>query len=397
MRCVVAVVALAFVPLCLANGADYYPVPLNDAGMDMDFVFPDDSWKTQDPYRSAGMVISKFSSGREFFGSGVVARSSKIIFSCAHVAYDRGRWASRIGFARAYSRQADPTDANFVFARGFRKLAGYAPRSWDYAFEYDFIVAYSGSGFGTPVDCHRSAKDALLGGGVPKMILGYPSTIDYFEGLNEYVPGFSYLHRTGPFATAFYQDEPVTGSYLAVDGVTTGPGNSGGPVFVEEDGRQLLAGILVSGDEDSAGVYALNAESELAVDSALAAVNAGTTRTVPFGRPTPLRDGSEEYREVRFDFSSMPPEVTRVVLRWTFSAANAGDIVAMLQSPPDDNGNVTTVSLPKQAFISGLDLSSEFAGFRANGVWKLFVRDSVPGGRTVLRRASLSLTSRWAD
>ena len=44
MRCVIAAVVLAVVPSCFANGEDYYPIPLNDAGMDMEFVFPDNSW-----------------------------------------------------------------------------------------------------------------------------------------------------------------------------------------------------------------------------------------------------------------------------------------------------------------------------------------------------------------
>lgn len=397
MRCLLLAAAIFMAPFCRAD-AEYYPIPLNDAGMDMEFVFPDEDWKSLAPYRSAGMVIARFSSGRAYYGSGVVAVNRKILFSCAHVAYDRGRWAGRIGFARAYSRQADPSDADFVYARGFRKLAGYAPRFSDYDFEYDFIVAYAGPGFGEPVARHPQveAKSALLAGGRPKMILGYPSTIDYYERLGEEVPGFAYLHRTGPFTTDFDQVEPHAGSFLEVDRVTTGPGNSGGAVFVEENGEHLLAGILVSGNEEltNAGVFALNAESDLAVESALGAVNAGTTRTIPFGRPTPLRDGSADYREVRFNFSTMPPSASKVVFRWTVAAANIQHVEAMLRSPGPDG---ITITLPKQAFISGLDLSSEFSGLKANGIWTLFLRDAVPGGRSVLRRASLSLTSRWPD
>jgi hypothetical protein len=380
-------------PFCFADGF-FYPRPLSNTFTGVDHIFANDDWKVLPPYRSVGMVSASFFGGDEFVGTGVVAVDRKLLFSCAHVAYDRGRWASRIGFARVYNRQEDPSVGDFVYARGFRKLASYAPRGFDYDFEHDFTVAYLGSGFGQPVGSHPSPKAALLEEGTPKTILGYPSTIDHFEALGRYVPGFAYLHRTGPFATPFYQEYPLTGSYLGVDGVTTGPGNSGGPVMVQQEGQYLLAGILVSGAEDfsSAGIYALNEESDLAAQSALGAANAGTTRTIPFARRAVLRDGAQSYIQIRFNFSTMPPVAAKVVLRWTIVAANAQDIDAMLRSPEG-----VTVALPAEQMISGLDLTAEFVGGKANGIWTLYVRDAVRGGRSVLRRASLSLSSRWPD
>jgi hypothetical protein len=84
-------------------------------------------------------------------------------------------------------------------------------------------------------------------------------------------------------------------TYRDTEGVTTGPGNSGGPVLVEEGGDWKLAGILISGSYTGIGIYTLNSASEAAAADVLGLSLDGVSRTVYMRKAVKLKDASRKY------------------------------------------------------------------------------------------------------
>ena len=77
---------------------------------------------------SAGYLESQI--GRYLYrGSAVVARDPKLLFSCAHLFYEKGRWASSYRFARAWDADTYPEASQMVAPRGFKYFTSYATES----------------------------------------------------------------------------------------------------------------------------------------------------------------------------------------------------------------------------------------------------------------------------
>jgi hypothetical protein len=351
------------------------------------------------PYDSVGFVTSSFGK-KQFSGSGAVAKDERLLYCCAHVVYENGRWADSVSFARSYNNISRPPALNY--ARGFRILEGYAANKYNDYFDYDFSVAYKGAAgsFGPALDIASDPENSLTTTDHEKMILGYPAYLDYDAGYDRYDPGYYYLHQTGPFNHAFEADTydfgytPYLFPYLVTEGVTTGPGNSGGPVLVEEGGDWKLAGILISGSYTGIGIYTLNSASEAAAADVLGLSLDGISRTASMRKAVKLKDASRKYRSVNFKFSGMPPETTKVVLHMSVTTANPAEMDAFLRSP---SGRNYPVVLSGSGHIE-MDLSGPFAsGGSDTGLWTLFIRDALPGVAIALQSAGLTLTSRWKD
>jgi hypothetical protein len=98
--------------------------------------------------QSTGLVTARFSDG-VFRGSGVIARDPRLVYSCAHVLYADGVWATSYKFHRAYHSDSPPYSSDGVSPRGFRYFTNYAPYAAQYgdnsydAFSVDFVVYYA--------------------------------------------------------------------------------------------------------------------------------------------------------------------------------------------------------------------------------------------------------------
>jgi|GEM_PF-1073777 len=230
-------------------------------------------------YSVTGLVETEVQS-RFFRGSGAVARDPRLFFSCAHTAFGNGTWASSIGVRVGWNAASD-TSA-YTRLRGYRFLSGYAEsavKDEDSAESYavDFIVGFHNFRLApAAAPAREQGAEFLKNASVQKMILGYPETLD-FNG----VEGGFFMHQTGPFPGAFNNE---LGAYFGLDGVSTGSGNSGGPVFENSTGNWRLAAILVSGTKDSIGVYAINSAGWQASTNALEALRPAPS---PRPRPTP--------------------------------------------------------------------------------------------------------------
>ncbi len=245
------------------------------------------------PYASTGIVETRF--GQSYFrGSGAIARDSRLIFTAAHVGFDRGRWADEVAIALGWNGASDAPPSRYLSMRGYRFFSSYATHVAQYgsdsdeAFNTDFLVGFATQYLGNAVGVRAGGAGYLANASIQKFILGYPSERD-FDGVN----GYYYMHRTGPFSTPF---TPLLDAYYDVQNVSTGSGNSGGPVFETSSGSAMLAGILVSGTDRSAGVYAIDPPAWDMSSNALSALNdvppapAPTRPSAPGSTPSAVSD-----------------------------------------------------------------------------------------------------------
>jgi hypothetical protein len=350
------------------------------------------------PQNSAGYVEAYFGN-TPFSGSGSVALDRRLVFGCAHVVYDNGRWAGLFAFARAYDSFYRPSFNNYSIARGFRILDGYYANKSDDYFDYDFAVAYAGySGNFGPALRLVSDSYSSLTGSASKRILGYPSYLDYFwENFWQYTRGYFYMHKTGDFTLSFELDQgsfyyPTSYPYLDIDNVTTGPGNSGGPVLVYEGGEWKLAGILVSGGANSAGIFSVDTAAKSMADLLLYRVENGQQKEVTTTKPVVLRDGSLSYRSMKLDLGRrLPWETVRVTLRMDVQASSTNEVQAFLRSPSGRSYIVSSANVNATADVLGIFASDG----SDSGRWILYARDVIAGnGSAIVNRAALTLSSR---
>ncbi len=365
------------------------------------------------PYSSVGFVKS-FVGKAEYSGSGAVAQDPKLLYTCAHLFYEKGRWAQLVGFQRALNSETGVDDSQTVFARGYYYFSGYTgSKKRGYDFDLDFAVAYAREGetFGpVALELNEGTTDDangwenLTSTSTSKMILGYPAYLD----ADYYTQGYEFMHQTGPFQSAgpsgesFYQE---LGAYHGIDYVTTGPGNSGGPVLVLKEGTWRLAGILVSGSRFSAGIYAIDSYAEEVGDAALADALADVTEVggashsanARITKPVVLADGGTKYSSVAIRFAKLPAFATGVWLDLNVSAAKRGDLDVYVRSPA---GRVYVVAVADESVsgadlnLSGFDVTSAFRLADPNGKWGVFVRDSEANSlRAQVNAAALHVTS----
>lgn len=319
----------------------------------------------------------------------------------------------QVGFRRAWDSGFFPDDSGTVFARGYYVFSGYTgTRKRGYDFDLDFSVAYAraGESFGPAALALNAAGpedpdglENLTSATLQKTILGYPRYLDF-----SFADGAYYMHQTGPFTgagpslQAFSQE---WGSYYGIDFLSTGPGNSGGPVLVKKDGEWLLAGILVSGTETSAGIYAIDSHARSLANSALAAAAADTadsggtvsSATARLNRPVVLPDGGSRYASLKVTFKGVAGLVTGVLLDLHITAAKRGDLDAYVRSP---TGRVYVIASADPAVtgsdlvLDDRDISGAFSRTNPNGTWRVFIRDSRPNGRRAqVNGAGLQLKS----
>lgn len=325
-------------------------------------------------------------------GSGVIARDSRLIFSCGHLFYENGVWATDYEFYRNYSDYNPPEPGDGASPRGFRYFTNYSDNASNYggdssrAFAYDFTVFYGTESFGPAVACWADGGPALRSSR-DKRIVGYPAQIEYTGD-----PGHSYQYATDWFPNRAYQ---IRDTYHGFDDVSTGEGNSGGPVFVWDsaNGSYSLGGILVSGSYDTAGVYALNRSSNTMASAALGLDS--VTRTFSNSKALKLPDaaGSPSTRKITaLEFTGT---ITGLKFSLAITTPRRGDLNVYLKSPSgrirwihkassDTGDNVT---------VDQADFTSTFRGYAANGDWQLKMRDTRARNQATFKNFSVAMTA----
>jgi subtilisin-like proprotein convertase family protein len=356
------------------------------------------------PYASTGFVSTAIG-GEYFRGSGSVVQNASLLYTCAHVIYNKGIWADAVVFHRALHSGFEPSDVDGVVARGFSYVSGYADAPFfPYDFDRDFAVAYvlSPQVFGVPLSWYPAESGAATGAitneVAEKLIVGYPAELDYNRA-----EGFYYQHSTGPFKGAFRQ---LSGAWYEIDGVSTGGGNSGGPVLVKDSLGYGLAGVLVSADTETfaAGIYVLDESAELAAKQALdSAKDSAPTALLNYSaqanRPRKLKDGRIKFTKVtmRVPKRRVLPFTTEVRLDLNVAAEYRGDLDIFLRSPRGRTFSIAAANPENNAgslFVSNKDVSGPFIGYDPTGRWQLFLRDYYRGYASRFQGARLQISSR---
>jgi len=365
-----------------------YPVPV-DAGR------IDDT-----PYRFTGVVVSEL--GR---GSGFCAWNPKTFFSAAHVVYD-GEWtAPPLWYGAVNSDTLDPEDE--VQSRGYFRWNAYAeladlngaehPRT----FGKDVILAYALTDLagGDSADLDLQGFQHLKVPN-PVMITGYPAEIPYTGATNTY-----FMHQTGPVTTSFKGDRT---RYVGTTLISTGPGNSGGPVWSQFDGGPWkAAGVLVAGLAGETGVYALSPDVNSLIRVASPVVGdvpgkpisvsgvGASSFVYSMTKPKQIPDGVPQWTNFRFSVSKFATEakVSKVRFSLDIDTSHRGDLAVWLQGP---GGAMAQLALEEggseQDFVlTDEDLSSYFSGISANGQWTLRVQDRLKGDIATVNRIVLEI------
>jgi len=377
LHSVVAILVLAGPAVADLPSKVAYPKPV-DAGL-----------IGEDPYRFNGVVISEV--GR---GSGFCAWNPRTFFSAAHVVFEKGKWTSPpLWYGAVHADTLDPEVE--VQSRGYFRWHAYsellALNGVDHpkTFGKDVILAYALKDLveGNPAEMDlKGAKN--LRGENPVMITGYPAVIDYTQESNSY-----FMHQTGPVTLKFHNEAP---GYMATSLISTGPGNSGGPVWSQTDGNPWrVAGVLVSGLPGEAGVYAFSGNVNSLTRSVTPVVRDIPSKPVtvggvdrssfvfPMTKPKRIPDGVAKWTSFGFNVSKFEKEakVTKVLISLDIDTTHRGDLVVWLQGP---DGSVAELALEEGGSEQDLvlvdkDVSDSFAGIPANGRWLLRVQDRLKG------------------
>lgn len=325
-------------------------------------------------------------------GSGVVARDPKLIYSCGHLFYEGGVWATDYEFYRDYTGYNPPEPGTGSKPRGFRYFSSYSDNVDSYggdssrAFAYDFTVFYGPNSFGPSVGYWSDGATAIRSSR-GKRLVGYPATLEHTGD-----SGYSYQYATDWFPTQGYQ---IRDDYYGIDNVSTGEGTSGGPLFVQDTSSDdyYLGGILVSGSFDSAGIYALNSSSNSMASAALGLET--VTRTYSNNYAFRLPDGASSYSSRKTTVAGFADTVSELKLSLSITTPRRGDLAVYLRSP---SGRIRWVNKPSSSTADNLvvnqaDYSSTFRGYATNGVWQVKMRDSRTSNRATFRQFSVTVTA----
>ena len=337
---------------------------------------------------STGYILSKVD-GSYYRGSGVIARNPRLIYSCAHLAFENGSWASETEFHPGLDSFSDPNSSSGLTTRGYRYFTSYSSNARTYGgsssqtFAYDFLIHYGYSDFGTAVGWWPDGAAALRSSR-SKRIVGYPSKVDYTN-----VRGYYYQHATDWFTRAASQ---TRGSYYRFQSVSTGSGNSGGPVFVWDSNsdKSYLAAILVSGSSTTAGVYALNDATDTMASKALDLEE--IKRNFVNKKSVKLRNNTKSYSTKKISVNKFYGNVVSISCAVDISTQRKGDLDVYLKSPSGRVKWINKSSSNKKNHIAiKRNFSSTFRGSTANGTWKLKMRDTRNGKTATFNRFGLTI------
>lgn len=344
------------------------------------------------PFNSTGVLLTEVA-GEKYRGSAAVARDQRLLYTCAHVLYDDGLWATTGGFARMWDSPVAPTEAELVKIRGFHYYGAYSGGNSPRAFSLDFAVSYR-----NPTTNFGPALPVLINGGValrdpllPKLIVGYPAEYAATGASGRY-----YMHKTGPFTEPMTQERK---SYHLIDMITTGRGNSGGPVVATIEGTPTLVGILVSGSSFSTGVHGLNPAANTIADLVLAdldgiATGRVQTKVAKNSSTTRIPDSSRTYTARSLAISGLGTTAVGTTFSLRIDTPFRGDLDVYIRSPAGRLRWVQKHSLSgagRNVILDKVDYRSNFYGTNPNGKWQVFMRDFYEDDIAIFRNASVAV------
>lgn len=367
-----------------------------------------------EPYRFNGLVI-----GDGVRGSGFVAWNKRAFFTAAHVVSTVGEtsltWDEPpIWFPTANSGTIGELDLEtMVLSRGYYRFKSYQSLAetqgsiTNGAFSRDAVLAFAFEDLipGTPAVLNTNGYRDIRNN-VTTMITGYPAENAY---TGEDIAGY-YMHQTGPGITPY---KPDFGKAFISSLVTTGGGNSGGPLWVQKGSSWVASGILVGGRPSESIVYAFSPEVNALTRSVAPIVKttpaapvsvAGVTASsyfFPMTRPKKIPDGVQRYTDFRFNVARFEEgtKVTKVHLSLDITTDHQGDLFIILQGPGgsgvivhnEEGGGTHNLVLDDE------DFTDAFEGVYPNGPWMVRVQDRLKGDIATVNKIVLEIGADKAE
>ena len=356
------------------------------------------------PYFYTGLIGTT----DDYTGSGSVAVHPKLVLGCAHMNYgDNNAWlpARSIRWFWKWNQGNYPKNSNGILLTGYYYFSSYQTNVKRYGmddsrtFQSDFIANYSATqntAGGHAGGWVEDGKQCLTTGGLNKLISGYPAG-RYIEGdPNEYR-----MH-----STEFSDNMKIErDNYLGLDGVETGSGNSGGPVWVWKSGEWAFAGVLVSGTEylsnqwSSIGVCSLNKRGWGLITSALKKTGPSgdlLKKTVVLAN-VPVAVPDQAVVERTFTVSGLVGVIQGVKLNLAITHPRQADLAVTLRSPSGKTVSLLSAVVKTKSSRVNLVLRGKkvlgFTNLSPDGVWTLTVRDRYSQDVGFLQSGSLVITT----
>lgn len=371
-----------------------YPTPVDSAEL------------SQAPYFYTGLVRSVSGSG-----SGSVAVHPNLVLGCAHVNYtDANTWrpAGSIEWFWRWNQGEYPLANQGQYLTGYYYFTSYQANAEKYGkadaktFADDFVANYSATLFtagGYAAGWVEDGKKYLTTGGRSKIITGYPA------GRYSWYPSHPDKYRM--HATTFNTNMKANKeTYLELNGVQTGKGNSGGPVWVWGGDNWALAGVYVSGLGfpesiwSSIGVCCLNKKWWTLILAALGQTSGSVElfkKTANLSEvPVSIPDQTAISRV--FAVSGMVGVIQGVKLNLSANHSRQGDLIVTLRSPTGKTVTLLSAVAKNKASPRNLVFAdktvSGFSGLSANGTWTLTVKDAYRSDTGSIQSGSLEITTK---
>lgn len=365
-----------------------------------------DSLITEEPYRFNGVVISD-----DARGSGFCAWNRRTFFSAAHVVFndedftwnEPPKW-----YGQMHAIKLDRS--KMIRSRGYFRWTNYAEIAEeqqsirDEAFGRDFIVAFAFKDFisGTPASINLAGA-ADLKRSVRSMMTGYPASIAYTD-----LPiGGYFMHRTGPSKNTY---SSFSGSALETTLISTGPGNSGGPVWTGGGNSPWKAsGVVVGGLPSENIVYAFSSETNTMLNAVSSIVKpavpqssasdsvSSSSQFYSSNRVQELPDGVHQWTDYPLKVTGVETgaKVDSVKISVNVKTTHRGDLQIILTAPGGAQALVHNEEGggKKNLMITAKDLSEEFTDIDAEGPWVVRFQDRLKGDICTVQSVTLELTT----
>ena len=214
----------------------------------------DGAYLTAEPYRYTGISMSDW-----IPCSGAVVVDTRLLLSASHCIFKKDAQANENPWKPApewflrYHAATIPTAGSGKQTRGSWIFSSYADTvrttgiNSPQSFDLDFYTAYAFEPLAEASSGYWHDGYQAFMSQTWKQTVGYPSS-----NYPQQHPDKFLMHHNGPWTAAC---QTLQNSYVLCEEVSTGPGNSGGPVFVwsAADLKYYYAGTLVSGLERQGG------------------------------------------------------------------------------------------------------------------------------------------------
>lgn len=332
-------------------------------------------------FKWAGLIRN---TERNVTGSATVTRHPRIATSAAHVTFDYSVPLSNNRFYLRHHSGSLPTISSGTLLRGYWYWTRYRGTNSAADFSRDFIAYYNYSdlAFGGNAGWWYSNSTTRhpLNRYFSKEMIGYPGSDAYYMNVTS-------------FYSRFYRRY---NHYFFDNTSTVRAGMSGGGAFVYSDGW-YQAGVIVSGTPGytGAGVRAFNKASHSLTSSAIRSAEAGAPTYGTFFNNDILavRDYSTVWTTKRIEVSGLPSRVRQLNVYAYLDHTYPQDLQIKVRSPSGRTRMIFNRAPQTSGplIIDQSDFTSGFSGVRANGVWRISVRDRARDDVGFLRNTSITI------